>query len=980
MTMRKCFLILGALLLAACRKSGPPYSPNQALKTFHLERGYHIELFAAEPDIVSPVAMDIDENGNIYVVEDRGYPLNVAGKVGRVKLLRDTNGDGIPDKTTIFADHLVMPTGIMRWKKGVLVTDAPDVWYLEDTDGDGVADIRRRVLTGFPFTNPQHTVNGLVYGLDNWIYVAAENPATAVVFKEEFGDRGSDIRYVDREGVAPIKERGRNVRFRPDTGELEALSSSSQFGHSFDNWGRHFLVSNSNHVRMEAVAARYLKRNPSLPVGTGNEDISDHGAAAKVYPIAKHPRFELLTGIGEFTSACGIAWYRGSTFVAEPAHGIVHQDVLSDAGALSLARRAREGVEFLASTDAWFRPVNLYPGPDGALYLLDYYRLVIEHPEWMSSKTYHSPDLYKGSDRGRIYRIVPEGVAGPAKGIRLGSASNIELVKELANPMAWWRRTAQRLLVDRRAVGMAPEITRLFWETPSPEGRVHALWTLEALQKLDSTLIRKALTDEKPGARENGIRLAELHLAQTPDLEQNLLAMTRDADSRVRYQLLLTLGFLKSNEAQAAREKLLFDNLEDKWFQVAALSARSDDAPRIFAKAVAAGAAETNGRSTLVRYLAAEIGARQRPAEIDALLQSVASGKAWWGAASLEGLNTGMRGRRVAAGRREQEMLLRIFEAAAAPVRRAALRSLEIVGLPSDLAAPSRERALALARENQADADLRADSIGLLALAGPERNRELFQSLIEPHQPEVVQSAAVRAFGKVKGDEVGAYLVAHWRGLSPAVRTDAADAMFLEPSRERLLVAALKSGDVQPWTLAFRHKSRLIMNHDPDIRAAARPILEQTPADREVVVRKYEPLVDAQGDAARGREVFRSVCAKCHRLEGYGSEVGPDLKTVQHQPKQVLLRNILIPSESIAQGYESYVVETFSGGTFDGVMGPQSPAAITLRHENGKEDIIRRQDIRNMYVTNLSAMPADLEKQVSQQQMADLLQYLKTVR
>ncbi len=439
--MKYCCLIITLLLAGGCaRKSGPPYAPKDALKTLKIIPGYHIETFTSEPNVVSPVSMDFDENGNIYVVEDRAYPLNVKGKVGRVKMLSDTNGDGIPDKVTVFADGLVLPTGVMRWKKGILVTDAPDVWYFEDTDGDGKADIKTRVLTGFPFTNPQHTANGLVYGLDNWIYIAHEHPATAVVFKKEFGDPGSDVKYADREGGPSLPRPGHNIRFRPDTGQLEALSSSSQFGHSFDDYGRHFLVSNSNHVRMEAIAERYLNRNRDLPVANAVEDISDHGAAAKVFPITEHPRFEMLSGVGEFTSACGITFYRGATFTAEPVHNIVHQDALSDNGSLFLAKRGQENSEFLASTDAWFRPVNMTIGPDGAMYLLDYYRMVIEHPEWMSSDTYNSPDLYKGVEFGRIYRIVPDKGVGKLTPVHLGSASDAELVKQLENPIIWWRR------------------------------------------------------------------------------------------------------------------------------------------------------------------------------------------------------------------------------------------------------------------------------------------------------------------------------------------------------------------------------------------------------------------------------------------------------------------------------------------------------------------------------------------------------------
>jgi len=966
--MLRIALISTLILLCGCKKSAPPYSPKDALKTFKIESGYRIEPFVSEPNVVSPVAMDIDENGDIYVVEDRGYPINVDGKLGRVKMLH-------AGRVTIFADHLVLPTGVMRWKKGILVTDAPDVWYLEDTDGDGVADVKRKVLTGFPFTNPQHTVNGPVYGLDNWIYLAAQNAATATIFKKEFGDRGSDIRYVDREGVPALKEHGRNVRFRPDTNQLEALSGSSQFGQSFDDWGRHFTVSNSNHIQEEAIAARYLKRNPDLPVRSAIEDMSDHGAAAKVYSIVEHPRFEMLSGVGEFTSACGITYYRGSSFTAEPVHGIVHRDALVDNGSLYLAKRAQDGVEFLASTDAWFRPVNMYIGPDGAMYLMDYYRMIIEHPEWMATKHQHSPDLFKGIDRGRIYRIVPDGAEGPAKSIGLGSASNQELVKELANPVIWWRRTAQRLLLDRKAVDVTADLVRLFEQSQSPQGRVHALWTLEGLGKLDPELIRKALADPVPGVRENGIKLAELHL---PDLGKDLLKMAADNDSRVRYQLLLTLGFLKSPASQSIRERLLFDNLEDKWFQVAALSASSDDAPRLFDKAVAMAGPETKGRAMLYGYLAAEIGARQKPAEIEHLLQRLASGSS--PAASLDGLNQGLRRRSGGESKRTQALLMGIFETAEPKARAAALRSLDIVGLPKDEASKGAlTKAAARAKDPNTEAQLRADSIGLLALAVPEENAALFRSLIDPHQPQVVQEAAVRAYGKVNGDEVAAVFLKNWRSMAAPVRAEAADAIIREPSRVRLLVAALKTGDVQPWTLGFRHRNRLMMNADPEIREAARPILSQSPADREAVVKKYEAALDLKPDYARGEQVFRSTCSKCHRLRGYGSEVGPDLATVRNQPKEWLLTNILIPSQSIAQDYESYVVETVSGGTFDGVIGPkgQSPTTVTLRHEDGKEDVIQRQDIKNMYVTNLSAMPGDMEKLVNLQQMADVIEYLK---
>ena len=511
------------------------------------------------------------------------------------------------------------------------------------------------------------------------------------------------------------------------------------------------------------------------------------------------------------------------------------------------------------------------------------------------------------------------------------------------------------------------------------------MWTLEGLGKLDNDLIAKALADKAPGVRENGIILAEQHLGNAPELQPRLLDLVDDPSLRVRYQLMLTLGNVKSPAVQAARDRMLFSNLEDKWLQVAALSADSDDAPRLFNKAVAAGGSETTGRKSLFRYVSADIGARQKTPEIDRLLQQVSAGNQkegeWWRTSTLEGLNQGLHAKHGSVSQRGKVLLLELFDKGDVTVRRAALLTLNTTGLPQGSAGGvALQRALKTAGDDKANPDLRADSIGLLALSDTKSHKEFFQSLMDARQPETVQEAAVRAYGHIPGDDVGAFFVEKWRVLTPAVRSAAADAMYLEPSRVRMLVAALQDGDIQPWTLSFRHRIRLIMNPDPKIRDTARPLLEQTPKDREAVVKRYEAALDKKGDPAKGAETFRSICSKCHRLDGEGAEVGPDLGTVRNQPKQFLLTNILIPSLSISQGFESYVVETASGGNYDGVIGPQTPTTITLRHENGKEDIIPRQDIKNMYVTNLSAMPPDLEKQISVDQMANLLAYLKGMK
>ena len=994
-------LLLGQVAAAvAChREAGPPYPPDEAWKTLRIEDGFTVELIAAEPEVASPVALEFDENGRMFVVEMPGYPLDTR-PTGRIRLLEDRDGDGRFERNTIFADGLVLPNGVMPFRKGVLVTAAPDVWYLEDANGDGKAERRLKVLTGFAFTNPQHMVNTPVFGLDNWITLAHEGPADAVIYPELFGDPGSAIRFPGKPDLPPVDVGRHAVRFRPDTFALEGRSGSSQFGHAFDEWGRYFTLDNSNHLRHEVIAARYLRRNPELPVGDAMQDISDHGSNAKVFAITKRPRFELLTEPGEFTSACSLTIDLGgvltpagerSSFVAEPAQNLVHRDVWSEKGSTFTARRAREGVEFLASTDSWFRPVNLTVGPDGALYVVDYYRQMIEHPEWASTHVHkHEKDMYAGQDRGRIWRITRSAGPGAAPPHpappRLGSASDEELVAALAHENRWWRRTAQRLLVERGRGDLAPRLQRLFALSPQPLGRLHALWTLEGLGQLDDALVLAALGDAEAGVRENALRLAEPRLAGSPALVAKVLGLAKDERPKVRFQLLATLGFVDSAASRAVQEQLLRRDLEDDWVQVAALSASPERASAYLRAALVPAsswlATETSGRAAFLKRAAGAALSRPASVELDGLLARVA-GPAdaeadWWRGAVASGLSRGARERGAlvvsAVGR---SILIELAEGRAAAVRRAALEML-LVAKESPGARPDAaiRRAEALAAQADAPSDRRADAVRLLAVLEPGPRQELFQRLVDPREADDVQAAAVQALGRIPGDDVGRFLLVRWRGFSAPVRSEAAEALLAERGRTRLLVAALQKGEVQTWTLNFGQKRDLIMNDDAEIRALARPLLEQPEEERAKVLKRYEAALDREGDLHRGREVFDRVCAKCHRLDGKGAQVGPDLGSVRNRAPSLLLADILLPSRAIAQNYESYVVETASGDVLEGIVASQTPSAIVLRREGAEERVVSRSEIRKMYASNLSAMPADLEQQVDVQQMADVLALL----
>jgi putative membrane-bound dehydrogenase-like protein len=752
-------------LITGCQKSDSSVNEigQKALSGFELEPGFTIELIAIEPLIADPVAMEIDENGRFYVVEMHGYPLDKSG-TGKVKLLSDTDGDGQMDKSTTFADKLMLPTGIMRWKKGVIITDPPNVWYLEDTNDDGKADIRNIMLTGFAVSNPQHNVNNPLLGLDNWIYLGHESAVTAKVYKEEFGDRGKEVFYPARPDAARLPENasGRSVRFRPDSYELEMNSSNTQFGHTFDVWGNHLLVSNANHLLHEVIAAPYLKRNPELLVSNATQSISDHGNAAEVFPITKNPEHQLLTDVGVITSACGLTAYLGGafpegfdsvTFVAEPVSNLIHADRLKSHGASFTASRLNQQREFLASTDAWFRPVNMYTGPDGALYIVDYYRQIIEHPEWMAEEVIKSGALYNGTDKGRIYRISQAGAkpGTPTKNLPLGQATDEQLVENLANPNIWWRRNAQRLLIDRANKQIVPALVNMAQNTASSLGRLHALWTLEGMGQLGPELIRQALTDAEPGIRLNAIKLAELHLSTRPTLEEALLSMQTETDPKVRYQLLCTLGFVNTPQADMVRQKLLFKDIKDEWVQIAALSASAASTSGILESVLEEFSEDVPAHASLVKRLSAMAGASGQP---EKMLQLIKKATALspkpnaWQAPMLEGIAQGLKSRKLPASVLQAEkhkLVNAVLDHPSAAVRKGALSILKVITLPEDpqiLAATKRARQQA--GNHSLHAEERAQSISFLAISNPAQHQSFLHTLLATRRTATCASSRFR--------------------------------------------------------------------------------------------------------------------------------------------------------------------------------------------------------------------------------------------
>lgn len=973
----------------------------EALATFQLADGFKIELIAAEPLIADPVAMETDEKGNIYIVEMHGYPLDKSGS-GKIKLLTDSNGDGFPDQSTVFADKLVLPTGIMRWKKGFLVTDVPDVLYLEDSDGDGKADKREKILTGFSVTNPQHIANTPLYGLDNWIYIAHQGEITPKVFVKEFSDKGSAIVFPNDSNAVrlPRDANGRNVRFNPDTKRLEMLSGESQYGQTFDNYGHHFLTSNADHIFSEIIAARYLQRNPDLLVADATEKIPDHGNAAEVFPVTKNPEHQLLTDVGVITSACGITWYNGGlfpdsfntiSFVAEPVHNLVHADRIRDKGASFIASRVYEKKEFLASTDPWFRPCQFYIGPDGALYVLDYYRQIIEHPEWMSDEVNKSGALYNGSDKGRLYRITPTGTKKMdwCGKLKLAEASSAELVNYLGSNNIWWRRNAQRMLVDRRGEKIISALHQLISDGSSSTATLHALWTLEGLQKTDKLLLQQLLRHHDAEVRENAIRIAEMHLKDFPELVNALAELQNDKNAKVRYQLLSTLGFVNDEKAESIRQALLLKDIDDKWVQIAALAGSAGREQDLLEKIIPIIKSQlSEGKTLFFENCAAVIALSQRANDIKKLVRLAGTktdaSSAWWQTACLKGLKTGMevKGKTGTDFSAEKALLLSLFnENIAASHRKAALQLLLVLGVEkNDIPDLALKKAQQAVTNKQADVNYRADALQLLAIHHNSIHENSIRKLLDPSEPELLQQAAIKTYNTIDGKQACSFVLQNWKQLTPVVREEAINAFFSSAENINLLLDAMEKKQLQSSAIGWGRMVELMNNDDPNIRNRSRLLLAGGLESPDETYKKYQAALTMQGESKKGAAVFQRVCAICHQVGGVnGKSFGPDLASIRNRDAKFIMADILNPNRSIADEYENWMIEKKNGQKFSGIIASETTAAITLKDASGKETIIARNEIQKLEASALSAMPAGLETVISVKEMADLLAYLKQV-
>lgn len=937
--------------------------PDKAVSTFQVRDGFRLELVASEPLIVSPVAMAFDENGRLFVVEMRDYSERRDERLGRIKLLEDTDGDGRFDKATIYATNLPWPTSVICYDGGIFVGASPDIFYFKDTNGDGVADVRKLIFTGFgngaPKLNVQQLLNSFTWGIDNRIHGA-------------LGGNSSIVTNLMQREAKPLELRGRDFSFDPRTFELRAESGGGQWGMSFDDEGNKFVCNNSRHIAVEMYDDRYAARNRFYSMPPPDVGIAVDGPAAEVFRISPDEPWRVIrtkwrvSGLapgpiegggrasGYFTGAAGAmiyrgdafpSEYRGNAFIADCGSNLIHRKKIRRDGLNFIAERApdEQKREFLASRDNWCRPVSMANAPDGTLYFLDMYRETIEHPWSLPPELKSKLDLNSGNDRGRIYRVVPNNFKQP-RPVRLGAASVSELVKTLEHPNGWHVDTAARLLFERHDTNAVLLLRHLLRESPSSSARIYALSALLNFRAVDLDDLNRALSDEDTVVRVNAVRNTDeqVRADSQADVETWLTALrglAKDPDERVRFQVAL------ADNDSITLSKIISRDVEQPWIRAAVLGGLSEGAADVFAA------------------LAGNSGFVERPGAVEFLHE----------AARIAGASAPVN--RVVLDLRVSARSPRALMFATALASGLERRDMSI----SVVDGRTFERLRTKARDASADSSLadakRIEAVEFLALANDAGSRTALAELLTASASPALQTAVVTVLGK-RRDQSMTNIFVRWPQLAPQARTKAVSISLNRRDMTSALLRAVDDGNIARTELTAADVQRLTTHKDGALREQARKIFRRDDSARSEVVKKFRPALDLKGDASKGHVIYQQRCMTCHRAGNEGFAVGPDLASVANGGKEKLLASILDPSAEVAAAYVAYSVETKRGETFLGVLAGENPASVALKMPNGEATRVVRENISSMRGSDKSLMPEGLEEGLSAQDFADLLEFV----
>lgn len=943
-----------------------PLPPDEAAKKMRLPEGFEARIFAFEPQVVNPVGMTWDERGRLWVVELYEYPLGApAGTKPRdnIKILEDTDNDGRADKVAVFADGLNLATGILLGYGGVFVGQAPHLLFLEDTDGDDKADKRTVLKTGFGLEDRHELLNGFTWGPDGYLYM------THGVFTF------SKVRNPNDPADDGVIMTAAVARYHPRSKKFEVFAegTSNPWGVDFDRAGNAFVSACVIDHMFHMAPGGLFQRQAGTP---------PHPYAYELLPsIVDHKHFRAAyAGIQVYQGDQYPAEYRGTIMMGNIHDSAVHQDKLTPNGSSFKASFMKD---FVRANDGWFRPVSTQVGPDGALWIMDWYD---KYPCYQNANA--DPE---GVDRahGRIWRIVytgkEKGKAVPSHppGLNLAKASAGELVKTLGHANVWHRRMAQRILTERAGAPAREPLLNVLKSSENSDARIAALWTLHGRGQLQMADLAGLASDRDPVIRTWTARLLGERGDSTDAAVEILARLARDEEPAVRLAVVTALrqfvsGSLTVNtrpETEPGRIGEVFVNVYRQeqsgrdpvipFVHWMALEPWVANSPELILRWMAENGMD-NARfgAALLRKLARRVLDTGSPEKLSAVLDflSVLSeNTAPLSIATLDGLIEGQKGRALAPDERANSVLAKLRQH---PNKEVVARAQQLGSLWGDAAAL--HASLRVITDPAKAAEERVQAIQAVRQQKVAAVGEALGRVIRSDAPERVVNAALQALAETAGDGVPDLVLGHWKTLNASSRRTAAEVLASRSKWAQRLISAVEGKTVQLGEIPVTVVRSLTTSRDDYVRNRAKTVIgkyrESTPDKAKLIEEKRKVVLNGPINLEKGREVAQRTCFTCHKLHGEGAEVGPDLTGVGRPTLDTLLANVIDPNQIIGVGYENVEVVTKDDRTISGRLVENTERRVKILSLGPKEEVIAKEDIESFRVSELSVMPEGLEQ------------------
>jgi putative membrane-bound dehydrogenase-like protein len=948
------------------RAPGEPLSQSEAVRRMTVPEGFTVEVVASEPDIVNPVAMTFDERGRVWITESLEYPRSPAGPGrDRVKVLEDSDGDGKADRFSIFADGLNIPSGIAVGYGGVWVANAPDILFLRDTDGDGRADRREVVVTGFGRADTHELPNSLTWGPDGWLYGwnGVYNPSRVVHGGKTF------------EFTCAL------FRIHPRTRDFELFceGTSNPWGVAWDSEGCAFASACViDHLWHLTETGYYHRQGGPYPPFTWKiGSIVDHRHQQAAY-----------CGIHFYDSDAYPARFRGTLFMGNIHGNCVNVDRLRRNGS---TYAADPEPDFLAANDAWFMPVSQKTGPDGCLYVLDWYD---RYHCYQDAR--RDPD---GIDRlkGRLYRVRYNDTPRRS-GFDLSKETDEQLISRLGRPNGYDRETARRLLAEREGKPTDDRLRSIALDTAAPRRtRMNALWTRVSRETSDLAFLDALMADPDPGFRAWGVRAAGNLRRIPPAVRDRLVALARDPSPDVQLQVAIAARKIEGTEpvallaevASACGDDPLIPNIV--WQNLHPLLASKEHAAQFLGLITVDRLRESPALVAIApRAVDRLVGAGWHPevpygklilrlAEVGSTPASLAARDAIRGLAA-----------RVQNGEFSATDLT-LLRAETLPILHPVLDRppgdplrLDLALLATSLKDPGGYDAArtAFASADQ-DAPSRIAALKALIAAGDQRVLDVVDHLLSDPaaSPAAFRGQVLAALGRLDVPGLATLVITHYPRMEPELRPQAVELLTQRDVWRLPLVTAVRQARIPSSDLNANQIRRLLADKDPAfvrrVRAIWGTVREERNPGRERVIKEVRSFLRlAPGDPLAGTAVFKRVCAQCHKIYGEGQEVGPDITMNGRGSYEQLLSNVLDPSLVIGTAYQGTTVSSTDGRVLTGLLVERSPQRVVLKTQGGKLETVPGEQVEAVKVSPLSLMPEDLEKQLTPRELADLFAFL----